>query len=61
MLIPTNKKEYLEYLDFSQTKEQNLRVIAHLLFDIREILLNQQQNKDENCHFDKIKELTKEM
>ena len=59
MLITRDKDEFKKLIaggDFEMQKTTCL-----LLFEIREILLNQQQNKDENCHFDKIKELTKEL
>lgn len=60
MLITTDKHKFLNELEELETEFSLLVLNACLLFDIREILLNQQQNKNENCHFDKIKELTKE-
>jgi hypothetical protein len=58
MLTTTNKFEFLGELEECDTEYSQLITIACLLFDIREILLNQQQNKEENCNFDKIKDLT---
>ena len=60
MLITTDKHKFLNELRELETKFGLLGLNACLLFDIREILLKQQQNQDENCHFDKIKELAKE-
>lgn len=59
MTITRNKDEFRMYITRGNWEMQKAACL--LLFEIREILLNQQQNKDENCHFDKIKELTKEM
>ena len=61
MLVATDKNKFLDELRECECEFGQLSLIACLLFDIREILLNQQQNKDENCNFDKIKEITGEM
>jgi hypothetical protein len=58
MTITRDKDEFRMYITRGSWEMQKASCL--LLFEIREILLNQQQNKDENCHFDKIKELTKE-
>ena len=59
MLITRDKDKFRMLITRGNWEMQKAACL--LLFEIREILLNQQQNKGENCHFDKIKELTKEM
>ena len=59
MLITRDKDEFRMLITRGNWEMQKATCL--LLFEIREILLNQQQNKDENCNFDKIKEITGEM
>ena len=58
MLITIDKHKFLNELKELETEFGLLGLNACLLFDIREILLSKQP--EENCHFDKIKELAKE-
>ena len=55
MLITRDKDEFSILITRGNWEMQ--KAMCLLLFEIREILLNQQQNKEENCNFDKIKDL----